>query len=153
MNSDIKTFVLLKYNITYDEVKLKSMIFSCPIEALTKTAWRIAKDVEYLANDAKSKHCIKVAKLHGLTKNHLHELQMARRDTDEDDCSVEGYWAATTAYDAALLDIDSESFFTNVLSSAEVSNSYGNRNIVEKHIEYINWLIEELCIYESNQNE
>jgi len=143
MMNDIKTFVLLKYEILTRDNSTWHLCDTYPDEVNKKWAWRCAGDVEHLAKGHKeAKECIRVAKLYrdGLaTREELDKACLAAYTTPG---GMAAYYAASTAsaYHAAIAGA--------AYSAASAAYSYKG----EKWNLYIEWLIEELCEYESNKN-
>jgi len=81
MNDDIKTFVLLKYEIlTSDYDTWDRCEPTYPAEVKTKWAWRCAADVEHIAKGyPEAEECIRVAKLCRDGKATIKELNKAWR--------------------------------------------------------------------------
>jgi len=147
---DIKTFVLLKYEILTSDSNTWHLCGTYPDEVRSKWAWRCAADVEHLANGNNgAMECIRVAKLYrdGLaTKD---ELKQAWYSADAANYPA-AYYAYTAAYSAT------QSYYAvtadeaaSATEAANVNAGYGHK-AEEKWNLYIEWLIEELCGYEKN---
>ena len=169
-NPDIKSFVLLKYEILTSNSSTWDLCETYPPEVRSKWAWRCAADVEHLAKGHKeAEECIRVAKLYrdGLaTKEELNKAWNAvpyaangagayavrgaasahsatYRGSAYSAYATHAYYAATYAASGA-----------NSAHAAYYATYYaayyaGQRD--EKWKLYISWLIEELCEYESKQ--
>jgi len=146
MNNELKTFVLLKYEIlTSDTSTWERCEATYPVSVKSKWAWRCAADVEHLAkgHHTKQEECIRIAKLYrGGGKATIEELNKAWREFPHSAggrrrAAVAAYYAvAITAYHATTI--------TTTTASAIINRE-------EKWAMYIGWLIEELCEYEKNQ--
>jgi len=124
---DVKTFVLLKYEILTSDRNTWHLCDTYPEEVRSKWAWRCANDVEHLAKGNKrAEECIRVAKLYrdGLA---------TRKELDK-------AWNAAYYYSSA-----------STASSAYHAAYASTASRKEKWNLYIGWLIEELCNYELMQ--
>jgi len=145
--NDIKTFVLLKYEILTSDRNTWHLCNTYPPEVNSKWAWRCAGDVEHLAKGHKeAEECIRVAKLYqdGLaTKEELKRAWTSfTAATASYHAAYYAYYAATAAYYAATADYAAT-------AEAAYYAAYYAATEGEKWNLYISWLIEELCIYES----
>ena len=126
--NDIKSFVLLKYEIITEDENTWHLCDTYPPEIVKKWAWRCADDVAHIAKGYKeAEECIRIAKLYsdGLaTKEEL-------------DNAYNAAYAATAAYYAA-----------RAAKYAAHNAAYTDEYSVSMK-KYIDWLIEELCKHES----
>jgi len=173
--NDIKTFVLLKYEILTSDQSTWHLCETYPAEIRSKWAWRCAGDVEHLAKGhVEAEEYIQVAKLYRDGKASKKELDeayhYANYVNDNTDCTTvsshysvrASHYAATThftwasskyaayaANEAIMAAID---YTTNPVINASIIASRNAAN-GEKWNLYISWLIEELCEYEKNNGD
>jgi len=148
---DIKTFVLLKYEILTYEKSTWHLCNTYPPEVNSKWAWRCAGDVEHLAKGNKeAEECIRVAKLYrdGLaTRKELDKAWLAAAAYSA--AYYAAYYAAYSAYYAAY----SAAYYAaySAYSAAAAASATTTVTVKEEKWNlYISWLIEELCEYERN---
>jgi len=139
---DIKTFVLLKYEILTSDSNTWHLCDTYPEEVRTKWAWRCANDVEHLAKGNKrAEECIRISKLYrdGLaTKEELNKAWDAAHAT-----------AAAANAMAVVRAADCAASAANAAYYAAAAAATAARK--EKWNLYIEWLIEELCNYEKSK--
>ena len=151
MNTDIKSFVLLKYEIlTSNQNTWDRCCETYPESVKSKWAWRCAADVEHLAKGYKeAEECIRVAKLcrDGLaTKEELNKVWDATHATTHATRAAYAATFAGAAYAATFAGAASAAYAAYYAAYATYA---GQRD--EKWKLYISWLIEELSEYEANQ--
>jgi len=148
-DNDIKTFVLLKYEIlTSDSDTWNRCEATYPDSVKQKWAWRCAADVEHLATKGhhpEAEECIRIAKLYRDGKATIKELDKAWLDVPLFGAAYYATCAACAAYNAAKA-----AYAASSADAAFATTSTFERE--EKWKLYIGWLIEELCEYESNHN-
>ena len=140
--NNIKTFVLLKYEIITEDENTWHLCDTYPLEVKKKWAWRCADDVAHLAKGYKeAEECIRVAKLYsgGLaTKEELDNAYNAAYHA--------AYHAAYYATRAAYAAHYAAHCAARAAYCAVVATGNTNPVLMKK---YIDWLIEELCKHES----
>jgi hypothetical protein len=144
MQDDIKSFVLLKYEILTSDNNTWKLCETYPLEVRSKWAWRCASDVEHLAKEyPKAEECIRVAKAHRDGTATKRELDKAFQRASTGIGAIDTIYAASSsAYVAACKvewAVDAACYAVVAFIKPE-----------EKWKQYISWLIEELCEYEAN---
>jgi hypothetical protein len=149
VQNDIKSFVLLKYEILSSNSGTWDLCKTYPIEVQRKWAWRCVEDAEYLViGYPKSQECIRLAKAYRdgtATKEELDEAyDMAMQDSNI------GFWIANSSYHAAHVSLAYHSNSAHGVCSVHYA-TIGVDYPEEKWKLYIDWLIEELCEWELKQ--
>jgi len=144
MDDELKTFVLLKYEIlTSDSDTWKRCEAKYPASVKQKWAWRCVDDIEHLAKGhPEAEECIRISKLCRDGKATMEELDKAWDDVPWSPATA--YHATTTAVAAATYHAANPYAFATYYAAAERE---------EKWAMYIEWLIEELCEYESTKEK
>lgn len=141
MQSDIKAFVLLKYKILTSDPDTWELCNTYPLEVKNKWAWRCAESVEHFAERYKS-----AEKLIRVSKSYRDGLATRAELENANICISHNHtaysYAATSCYYAAI-----SLHYSSVNVAAAVA---GKATRDEKWKLYIEWLIEELCEYETN---
>jgi hypothetical protein len=144
--NDIKTFVLLKYEILTSDADTWHLCDTYPAEVRSRWAWRCAADVEHLAKGyPKAEECIRVAKLYRDGLANKEELDKAWCAAN---ASANAYAYAAATYQAAHY------AYYAAYAAAHAANAYVHASAYAKEEKwklYISWLIEELCEWESKQ--
>ena len=150
MNTDIKSFVLLKYPMITSDKSTWDRLKTYPESVKKKWILRCARDVEHLDKTGKSKRC------NDLNERYINgeievlvELKKAANDARTAYSAYSAYSAYTaygSAYSAAVAD-------ATAYNAAYYAAYHAANNREEKWKLYIDWLIEELCEYEENNNE
>jgi len=175
MDDDIKTFILLKYEIlTSNSDTWKRCEATYPDSVKSKWAWRCASDVEHHAKGyPEAEKCIRIAKLYRDGKATMEELKKAWNKVPYTVRSA-SYYTATTAkaayaaYRAATAYYAASAAYAYYAASAAYAHAayyasdatayhavdsayYAGSAKEEKWNLYIGWLIEELCEYENTE--
>lgn len=138
MDTNIKSFVLLKYEIISQERETWHLCETYPVEARNKWARRCAEDVEYqVGKYSELKEYIRVAKAYKIEKSTVKDLEKITEIASK----VGVFPTIMSAYYAYISD---DKF---VVYAAY----YAANHDINKWNLYISWLIEELCNYESKQ--
>jgi len=150
--NDIETFVILKYEIlTSNSDTWKRCESTYPAEVKSKWAWRCAADVEHLAKGyPEAEECIRIAKLCRDGKATMEELDKAWQEVPYSAYTNSAYYAADGKQAARAA-------FYAALAAANASYHSGDNVDIscavqkEKWNLYGDWLVEELCEYESTK--
>lgn len=145
MDNSTKSFVLIKYEILTSNDNSWYLCKTYPKEALTKWCRRCTEDVEHFAiGVSQAEKFISIVKKYYSGFVTDNEVYHAREN-----CLYSLPTAAFATVNSFYSSIDSNCYSPYY---AAVAHYYGN-NIGpdEKWKQYINWLIEELCEYESNK--
>ena len=142
ITNNIKSFVLLKYEIITSDSDTWDLCEKYPAEVKSRWAWRCAEDVEHLAKGyPKAEECIRIAKLYRDGLATKEELDRAWNDSSAITYATTAYYAGNAASAAA--------------SAAAYAAYYAAYHATAKREEkwklYIGWLIQELCEWESKQ--
>ena len=144
VDTDIKTFVALKYSILTSDESTWHLCDTYPAEVRKLWAWRCAEDVEFLATTKESKEVYRVARLYrdGLaTKEELNKAYYSY------DAAYAAYYAAYAAYYAAYA-AAAHTAYAYACAAYYATTATAKE---EKWKLYISWLVEELCKYEEQQ--
>ena len=148
MNTDIKSFVLLKYPMITSDKSTWDRLKTYPESVKKKWILRCARDVEHLDKTGKSKRC------NDLNERYINgeievlvELKKAAADAAHyaNTAYYSAYHAATTANTACA------AYHAAYYAAYHAYHAAGVQE--EKWKLYISWLIEELCEYEIKKNE
>jgi len=150
---NVKTFVLLKYEILTSDQNIWNLCDTYPKEVRSKWAWRCAGDVEHLAKGHKeAEEFIRISKLYrdGLaTKKELDttkDVVVATWNKGRQAPNLAAYacgWASLTKDDYKA---GTHAIFYSMCANRNNDATDASR----KWNLYISWLIEELCDYEKN---
>jgi hypothetical protein len=147
MQSDIKAFVLLKYKILTSDPDTWELCNTYPPEVRSKWIWRCIIDLEFLVDEYSSaKNCIAVAKKHRDGLATQEEFNIAYKDAI-DPYSVKRVRRICGAVNYALFS-DAENAIRSLYKI-----HYTKCGKIPQPLKwklYIEWLIEELCEYETN---
>jgi hypothetical protein len=147
MQSDILSFVKLKYEILTRSMNTWDLCKIYPDEVRIKWAWRCAADVEHFAKGyPAAEECIRVAKAYrdGLaTSEELEDSYSGIKDS-----AATSSFAAASAACAAI----AGAIAGDLVAAHAAFYSVEAFNDNEKWNQYIDWLIEELCEYELRKN-
>jgi len=149
-NNELKTFVLLKYEIlTSDSDTWERCESTYPVSVKSKWAVRCAADTEHLAKGhSKAEECIRITKLYRNGAATLEELNKLWNDLSlYNSTDVVAYHAAY-AYYYAINHAGHTHYAGAAYNAASAAFSAMQE---EKWKLYIGWLIEELCEYESTK--
>jgi len=144
VDTDIKTFVALKYSILTSDESTWHLCDTYPAEVRKSWAWRCAEDVEHLATTKESKEMYRVARLYrdGLaTKEELNKAYYTQG------AAYAAYYAAYAAYYAAYA-AAAHTAYAYACAAYYATTATAKE---EKWKLYISWLVEELCKYEEQQ--
>lgn len=148
-NNDIKSFVLLKYKmITYD-YNTWGFCSSYPRPVLEKWMHRCAKDVENVVKNGLGKKCIHVAKLCSKKLATKEDLDIAWSNFYRSEHESIEYYAVAAHYNAAFCYFHRDQLDVYPECAYSAAETVSTHEI--KFNEYVEWLIEELCNYESEQ--
>ena len=146
---DIKSFVLLKYEMITSDSNTWSRLEKYPESVKSKWAWRCAEDVEHHAEGyPEAEECIRVCKLHRDGKATEDELDVACQPFPLGDA----FTAVMAARSTALAAYATRRGLAAYAAYAATKAAPVGINEEEKWKLYISWLIEELCDYENNKN-
>ena len=138
--NDIKSFVLLKYPMITSNSDTWDRAEKYPESVNKRWALRCARDVEHLDVTSKSKRC------NDLTERYINgEIEVLEELKKAADAA---HYADAAAYAASAY-----AAYHAAYSAYYAAAYYSAANQEEKWKLYIDWLIEELCEYESKQNE
>ena len=142
--NDIKSFVLLKYEMITSNSDTWDRAEKYPESVNKRWALRCARDVEHLDVTSKSKRC------NDLTERYINGEIEVLKELKEAAADATAYYATAyyAAYDAAYT---AYSAYTAYAYTYTAYYSAADRE--EKWKLYISWLIEELCDWEGKQNE
>jgi hypothetical protein len=152
--NDIKTFVLLKYEIITADSNTWHLCDTYPAEIKSKWGWRIADDVEHFAKGyPAAEECIRVAKAYRDGVATQDELNMAWSHTKQTNTGAHcnaAYTATAERHGGPVV-----AYWAARISYQMRGGTYAEYEAVrqEKWKLYISWLIEELCEYETNINK
>jgi len=154
VDTDIKTFVALKYSILTSDESTWHLCDTYPAEVRKSWAWRCAEDVEHLATTKESKEMYRVARLYrdGLaTKEELNNAYYAYYANIDaataNYAAYAAYYAANAAYHAAYA-AAAHTAYAYACAAYYATTATAKE---EKWKLYISWLVEELCKYEEQQ--
>jgi len=138
MNNELKTFVQLKYEIlSLSDRKTWHLVESYPAEVCKRWAWRCAADLKSTAQrDPVADKVIQIANLYQEKKATIKEMD-------------ETWVAWYTAYSRYAM-YTQNTFCVNYAHDTISSHNNFHQERYKIHTEY---LIKELCRYESNHNE
>lgn len=149
MDNLYATLVKLKYEMITNDRDTWHLMETYPLEVKIKWVWRCVTDVEDLAEgDKEAEHCIQVAKDYRDGRATLRELDTAHSGASTTSTSTIAYHVATSAYFAAGLSSDA------AVAAAQARlwsvGVFADRDpqVIVKMQQYIEWLVEELIIYE-----
>ena len=152
--NDIKSFVLLKYQILTSNASTWILCKTYPLEVRKNWAWRCAEDVEHLARAKEAKEVYRVARLYrdgkatGKELTTVHTACIASISTANH--AVYGsIYAADYAANAANAAINAVYAVRYAVDATTYATTEYNDVYATKWKLYISWLIEELCKYES----
>ena len=146
VNTDTKTFVLLKYKILTSDDSTWHLCETYPESVRKAWAWRCAEDVEHFAKGySGAEEFIRIAKLYRDGLATQKELDKAWHEVPY----------PTSAYHAANAAYAQSAYYAAAANHAayaayRAGNCYPHNQGEEKWKLYISWLIEELCEYESS---
>jgi hypothetical protein len=144
-------YVKLKYNIITRDISTWDLCKTYPIEVLKKWAWRCANDVEHLADsNSAAKETIALAKLYKnglISKDRLNGSMSATNKT----LTTHNANAINAAYAAVYAAKCSVHTYCAAPYSAYYASTHAPTHTV-KFTMFIQWLIEELVIWELTQN-
>ena len=150
--NDIKSFVLLKYQILTSDKSTWHLCDTYPAEVRKSWVWRCAEDVEHLATTKESKEVYRVARLYRdrlVTKEELdkaHYAANAAYHTAYRAAYATAYYAAYAAYAANAAYAAYRAAYAAAKATAKATAAYE-----DKWKLYISWLVEELCKYEEEK--
>jgi len=149
VDNELKTFVLLKYEIlTSDSDTWKRCEDTYPESVKSNWAWRCAAEVEHLANGyPEAEEFIRIAKLYRDGKATMEELEKAWNKVQYAVDAAYYYEAAAAAYYAA----DAVYYYASSAARGVDAAYHCDATVAEQEEKwklYISWLIEELCAYE-----
>lgn len=151
--NDIKSFVMIKYKIITSDTTTWDICDTYPDSVKINWAWRCAYDAEHLVIKLGDLTLVDIAKKYKDGFATHGELMHAR------DYKTTGYNHAAYAffYAAICLESSTDNYTVCAVSNAAHALSgdpgFANDKFEEKFDQYIKWLIEELCEYESKQHE
>lgn len=148
-----KSFVTLKYSILSRDTDTWYLAESYPGEVRERWAWRCALDAEYLAiNCPIAQHCIHAAKLYKgryILRDQLSAAATQMKTLKSLD-SIDACNAGYAFYYASYYDVKSIDYAKYAVYTAFYASTYSptHHSIFSK---YVDWLVEELCIWEYEQ--
>ena len=145
--NDIKSFVLLKYQVLTTDPSTWYLCETYPLEVRKNWAWRCAEDIEHLDTRKNEKEIYRVARLYRDGKATREEVNITKT-------ANYAVYVATLATDVtyATSAADYAADYASYLICA-ISPTSKNAIYAAKWNLYIKWLIEELCKYEGLQIE
>jgi hypothetical protein len=159
--NDIKTLVLLKYQILTEDYSTWRLCETYPEIVRLKWALRCARDVEHIANKYPAvKRCNDTLEMYINGKASKEEVEKAAAAAAVHAVALHAVGiAAYAAYAAANAAVAAKAAYAADAANASyaVSNAAaaGGRmfsgGMAAKWKQYIDWLIEELCEYERNK--
>ena len=153
VDTDIKTFVALKYSILTSDESTWHLCDTYPAEVTKSWAWRCAEDVEHLATTKESKEVYRVARLYrdGLATEEEFDKAYTATASPTATAAYAAANAATYATYAATYDA------TYATCAAYYAAYAAYHDVTEATEEkwklYISWLVEELCKWESKHEQ
>ena len=149
MDTNIKSFVLLKYEILSNDSNTWHLCEKYPDSVKKKWALRCARDVEHLDKTGKSARCNDLNERYQAGETEvLDELKKAATTYPD---SYTAYDACHAAYRAACHAAYAACRAAYTDANAAICAIVAANSREEKWKLYISWLIEELCNYESKQ--